>query len=239
MMLTDQNRVDDLRSFYGLLDELSETIGGPRTLASSHGRSDWPKRGVYFFFEPEEICHHSDHDLRVVRVGTHALKAGASSTLWERLAQHRGQVKNGGGNHRSSIFRLIVGASLMARDDYYACPTWGQGNSAPSAVRADEIDLEIEVSKVIGAMPLLWLAVDDDPGPQSVRGDIERNAIALLSNHAKEPLDPPSEQWLGAACNRAKVRSSGLWNSGHVDAVYDPRFLGLMATQVEKLRRSR
>jgi hypothetical protein len=36
--------------------------------------------------------------------------------LWGRLSQHRGYIKGGGGNHRGSIFRLIVGASLIERN---------------------------------------------------------------------------------------------------------------------------
>ena len=85
--------------------------------------------------------------------------------------------------------------------------------------------MEQAVSRAIGAMPLLWLSVDDEPGPESRRGFIERNAIALLSNFGKQPLDPPSRVWLGRDCNREKVRCSGLWNSNHVDEDYDPEFL--------------
>jgi hypothetical protein len=65
-----------------------------------------------------------------------------------------------------------------------------------------------------------------------VRGYIERNAIALLSNYNKAPLDPPSPGWLGCHYNRPgvrdaglRVRTSGLWNSNHVDEIYDPVFL--------------
>ena len=32
-------------------------------------------------------------------------------------------------------------------------------------------------------MPFLWLEVPDPPGPDSLRGYIERNAIVLLSNY--------------------------------------------------------
>jgi hypothetical protein len=32
-------------------------------------------------------------------------------------------------------------------------------------IRAGEVALECEVSGVIGAMPFLWLAIDDDAGP--------------------------------------------------------------------------
>ena len=140
---------------------------------------------------------------RIVRVGTHALKPGSKTNLWTRLSQHRGQENTGGGNHRGSIFRLIVGTALIARDGYQFA-TWGDGNSASADVRATELGLEREVSTVIGAMPFLWLAVDDDPGAESLRGDIERNAIALLSNFDKQPIDPPSAGWLGHWCDRER-----------------------------------
>jgi hypothetical protein len=161
---------------------------------------------------------------RIVRVGTHALKAGSTTRLWTRLSQHRGQASNGGGNHRGSIFRLIVGSALTARDGR-ACATWGIGTSANSEIRSSEISLERQVSRYIGMMPFVWIDIDDEPGAESLRGYIERNAIALLSNYDKEPIDSPSADWLGHYCDREKVRKSGLWNSNHVDDKYDPKFL--------------
>jgi hypothetical protein len=237
MPTPDATRSGHLLAFYCLLDQLAAAVGGPHTLASCNGRFAWPRRGIYFFFESGETRTHGVDGARVVRVGTHALTAGSSSTLWGRLSQHRGQAKSGGGNHRGSIFRLIVGTSLVERRSY-CFPTWGKGSSAPSAVRAGELGLELEVSEVIGAMPFLWLAVDDEPGPKSARGFIERNAIALLSNHGKVPLDPPSATWLGHACNREKVRRSGLWNSNHVEEACDPRFLDRMADLVANMAKS-
>ena len=38
-------------------------------------------------------------------------------------------------------------------------------------------------------MSFLWLPIGDEPGPNSRRGYMERNAIALLSNYGKDPLD--------------------------------------------------
>ncbi len=84
-------------------------------------------------------------------------------------------------------------------------------------------------------MPFIWLSVDDEPGPQSLRGFIERNAIALLSNYGKLPIDPPSDSWLGSYCTREKVRTSGLWNSNHVDESYDPAFPGTLASLVTRV----
>jgi hypothetical protein len=140
------------------------------------------------------------------------------------LSQHRGQSSTGGGNHRGSIFRLIVGAALIQRDGL-ECSTWGNGNTAERAVREGEIALEREVSRVIGAMTFLWLPIEDEAGPESKRGYIERNAIALLSNYDRPPLDPPLKQWLGHHSDRERVRKSSLWNQNHVDEVCDPAFL--------------
>ncbi|MDE0209489.1 MAG: hypothetical protein OXJ64_06360 [Boseongicola sp.] len=232
-------RADSLKRFYLLMDTLEERVAGMRRLSDCSGRMPWPKRGVYFFFEPGEIRTGSGTGPRVVRIGTHALKAGSMTTLWRRLSQHRGQVRSGGGNHRSSIFRLVMGTALMERDGI-GCATWDNRRIAASrAVRESEIALERVVSKVIGDMPFLWLAVEDEPGPDSMRGYIERNAIALLSSHGKEAIDPPSTSWLGRKCNREKVRIAGLWNSNHVDENCDPAFLDTLATLVEQVEKSK
>ena len=218
-----EERRQHLARFYLLLDRLKERQGGARRLSDCTGRMHWPRRGIYFFTEVGEDRSESGVGPRVVRVGTHALTSGSKSTLWGRLAQHKGQA-NGGGNHRGSIFRLIVGTAAIKRDTL-TYPSWGHGSTAARDIRQGEIVLERMVSTIIGAMPFLTLAIDDQPSPESLRGYIERNSIALLSNYEKTPLDPPSAQWLGHLCDRPKVRGSGLWNSNHVDEKYDPAFL--------------
>ena len=227
--LTDMNdeRIADIQTFYSLLALLERKTGGARMLVETSGRLRWPRRGVYFFMENSERRSSSGSGRRIVRVGTHALKAGSKTNLWTRLSQHRGQKNTGGGNHRGSIFRLIVGTALIARNGYQSA-TWGDGNSAAADIRGAELDLEREVSIIIGGMPFLWLEVGDEPGAESLRGDIERNAIALLSNFGKQPIDPPSAEWLGLWCGRERVRASGLWNSNHVNERYDPAFLERM-----------
>jgi hypothetical protein len=42
-------------------------------------------------------------------------------------------------------------------------------------------------------------------GMESLRGYVERNSIALLSNYQKPPLDPASPVWLGQRCDRERV----------------------------------
>ncbi len=90
------------------------------------------------------------------------------------------------------------------------------GNSAAKAVREGERDLEQAVSATVCDMSVLWLALEDEPGPDSLRGYIERNAIALLSNWKRQSVDPPSPGWLGHYSDREKVRQSGIWNSGDI-----------------------
>ncbi len=216
-------RLQHLTRFYAILDQLEKTIGGARRLVDCHGRMAWPTRGVYFFCEAGENRSDSGLGPRIVRVGTHALKRGGATTLWSRLSGHKGQ-RNGGGNHRGSIFRLIVGTALIGRDRL-ECSTWNVGNSAGRDIRVLELQMEQAVSEVVCSMPFLYLAIEHEPGPESMRGRIERNSIALLSNFDKSPLDPPSPRWLGHHCDRDRVKVSGLWNQNHVDENYDPAFL--------------
>ena len=196
------------------------------------------RRGVYFFFEKGEVRSTRDvtNRLRVVRVGTHALGDGEDTSLWSRLRSHRGVAKSGGGNHRGSIFRLLVGAALSQRESDLAIGSWGQGKTAPRAVLDGEHLLECRVSDLIRQMPLLWVEVPDDPGRKSIRGLIERNAVALLSNLGRQAaIDPASTGWLGHHCSGEPVRRSGLWNNHHVIQDYDPQFLDVLAHFVAKV----
>ncbi len=113
--------------------------------------------------------------------------------------------------------------------------SWGVGSGAGAAARKLGLDrarlreaeapLEREVSRRIGAMPFLWLRIDDPAGPGGDRGYVERNVIALLSNFARAPLDPPSAEWLGRHSDRERVRMSGLWNNDFVDGTPEAGFL--------------
>ncbi len=238
------SRLVDIIRFYTLLDRLEQSLGGTRTLEGSSGRQNWPLRGVYFFFEPGENRSHSGRGPRLVRIGTHALNAGSRTSLWSRLSQHRGTVSHGGGNHRGSIFRLLIGTAIKNRDGLDRIETWGvKSDKAQAAaqfglsrdkLRALESPLEVMVSRIIRSMPLLWLGIDDEPGPESDRGFIERNSISLLANYGKTPIDPHSSDWLGQHIDRTKVRSSGLWNSNHVNEEYQPDFLGRFEALIAK-----
>ena len=224
-------RLEDLIRFYNSMNRLENKIGRRRWLADCKGMK-WPERGVYFFMEDGEQRTDSGQGLRIVRVGTHALTSSSKTTLWQRLSQHKGSEKSGGGNHRGSIFRLLVGTSLDGEHQY---PAWKEKSVQPD-IRVTELPLEQKVSRTIRAMPFLWLAINDFPDPSRGRGYIERNSIALLSNAGKEKIDAPSTGWLGHACTQHElVKKSGLWNQDHVNRSPEPGFLDELDRLIDKM----
>jgi hypothetical protein len=218
--MNDEDRENDRRRLHDLLDQLADQQGGRRRLAECHGRLGWPSHGVYFFYEDGETT--TDGRPRVVRVGTHALTTTSRTTLWQRLRQHRGAVGGrnpGRGDHRGSIFRLHVGAALIRRDrlpDELLASWLAQ---KPATRHPHEPEVERAVSAIITAMPFTWLAVPNASDGRSARGDIERNAIALLAHSSS------SAGWLGRRATSSAVRASGLWNVNHVNEPYDRGFL--------------
>ncbi len=109
--------IADSHRFYALYSCISERTGGYRCFAACDGRMGRPGRGVYSLSESGEPRSDPACGLRVVRIGTHALEVASGTSLWTRLSQHRGSSRSRLGNHRGSIFRLIVGAALARRAD--------------------------------------------------------------------------------------------------------------------------
>lgn len=225
-------RLSDVDRFYRLIKRIENADSrGLRKLCECDGRT-LPNQGIYFFWQSGEARMSQPFENRIVRIGTHAVSAGSKSTLWNRLRTHRGG-ENGNGNHRGSIFRLHVGQSLIRKSGLEAeFPTWGVGQSAAKDVRAREAEIELEVSKLITDMPVLWIGVDDEASPDSDRAYLERNLIALLSGPTG-PFDLPSANWLGRWSSRNAISFSGLWNVNHVDEEYDPHTLNVLERYVE------
>jgi hypothetical protein len=219
----------DLDCFYALMARLAALPNQGRVIADYTGRSGWPARGVYFFREPGELRSTDEKIQRIVRVGTHAVSANSKSTLWGRLRAHRGG-RDGGGNHRGSIFRQHVGAALLAVDGQQLV-TWGNRQAASRQVREREDPHERRVSDYIGRLSVLWVSVPDAPGVASDRALIERNAIALLSNQMR-PVDGPSRRWLGCASQREEIRNCGLWNLDYTELTCDTRFLLVLESHI-------
>jgi hypothetical protein len=231
-------RRQDLDRFYSLLDDLEATVGGKRRLGNCDGRMNWPDRGVYFFFHPDET-RESSNQLRVTRIGTHAVSEGSSTSLWDRLRTHRGAQRGtyeGGGNHRGSVFRKRVGEALIQREGLEEeYPEWGIGSSAGRELRLDELEMERRVSEYVRGLPFLWVDIDDEPSPNSDRAYIERNAIALVSNYDKESIDPRREGWVGHHSPVTDIEQSGLWNINHVEEDYQPDFLETLEGYTDRM----
>ncbi|WP_338738557.1 hypothetical protein [Haloplanus salilacus] len=231
-------RPEDLDRFYSLLDDLEATVGGKRRLGNCDGRMRWPDRGVYFFFHPDESRAAVDQ-LRLTRVGTHAVSEGSSTSLWDRLRTHRGAQRGtyeGGGNHRGSVFRKRVGEAIVEREgleDRY--PEWGVGSSAGRELRLEELEMERQVSDYIRDLPFLWVDIDDEPSPESDRAYVEQNAIALVSNFDKESIDPRNQEWLGHHSPVTDIMQSGLWNINHVGEEYQPEFLDTLEGYITRM----
>lgn len=217
--------------FLRLMHPLWAAQSGGRRIAEATGRQAWPSRGVYFVLAGHGVAR--GQVPRIVRVGTHAVSQGSKTTLWNRLSTHRGTAA-GGGSHRSSIFRLHVGRAWTRYAEAETWPdSWAQGQSAPPGIRLAEARLEQQVSKLIGAMQVIWLDVDDEPGPESERAYLERNAIGLLSRLGL--LRPGTEvDWLGHSSSDWRIATSGLWNLNHVFRRPDRDFIDRLTTAVEK-----
>lgn len=235
-------RQDDLDRFYRLLDKLEQQVGGTRKLKNCSGYMDWPDRGVYFFLEPGETRESTDQ-LRVTRVGTHAVSEGSSTSLWDRLKQHYGTGSGSsnhphGGAHRGSVYRKRVGEAIIEKhdlhDDY---PDWDNRWSSidreRSEVRDEEYILERRVSTYIREQPFLWVNLDDEPSADSDRSYLEQNVIALLSNFDRQAVDPRGDGWLGRYSQSREIRESGLWNVNHVGEQYDREVLDLLENAVD------
>ena len=206
-----------LDRFYDLLDELEEKIGGRRRLGDCRGRMDWPKRGIYFFFEPGEMRAVNPVSSRVVRVG-------ASTALRKRIEKHKGVETRRGGDRRSSVFRRLVGDAIGQRNPELMPESWWQKEPVSPEMQELEYLHEIRVSEYLADMTLLFVYVPDASGADSME-TVESDAIALLSGYRKSSPDEPSSDWLGRHSTREKVRHSGLWNNNHVDKNCAPDFL--------------
>ncbi len=226
----NKDRIKDLDLMYSYVQRLNQGLSGGVKLGDTDGKMKWPNRGVYLFMENNEFRKTDPFESRIVRVGTHAVSQGSKSGLWNRLRTHRGAVDLSG-NHRGSIFRLHVGNSYLYKNELLS-DTWSKGQTASKEIKTVEKPIEVEVSKIIGNMKILWLSINDKPNKFSDRGFIEKNMVALLStfNHK---TDTASKDWLGNWNPHVHIKESSLWNVDYVENDYDPRFLEIFEKYVD------
>ncbi len=228
------SRLKDRRRFYALMDALCRRCGGMQFRRNARDRMSRFERGVCFFFDPSERRTDSGNGPRVVHIGTQAPTDPSGSALGTGFRQHRGTFESSqpdAGNGPHFAFGQHVGAAMVARKTEVpgAIASWGQESRG---LERREHLLEPGAGMYIGELPYLWLRVPDQPGGPDLQGIIQRNAIALLSNSGKRPLDPASEAWLGSYSDQPAIRDSHLWNVDHVDEIHDPAFLELVADLV-------
>ena len=201
--------IEDVSRFYDGISKLAKSTGGIRSFNECNGRMYWPRRGVYFIVDFNENHLVSNDFPRIVRVGTHALSEGVKSTLWQRLKNHKG-TKNGGGDHRNSIFRWHVDKDVRERERY----------------------IEQLVSAYIGQLGVVVLKVDDLPAATSNRAFIEKNAIALISS-INSSFSFSTVDWLGNYSSKDEIIDSCLWNVDYTDSGYDDTFIKTFEYHIE------
>jgi hypothetical protein len=153
--------------------------------ASPSATAIWTGRGGAYtsFSRWGEARSDTGDGMRVVRVGTDALKPNAGATLWGRLRQHRGSLKTGGGNHRASIFRLLVGTAIGRIWGDNSPITWGVGGSASEAARTMHCRFSIATSHVTGLTP---------PRHRGASGNLRPFVGGQLLRSCSPALSPPS-----------------------------------------------
>lgn len=220
----------DMARLTHYLKQLRKAQDGGRQFAATSGRMSWPARGVYVVLSADDSVSRLGMP-RIVRVGTHAVSVGSRTSLWDRLSTHRGTL-SGGGSHRSSIFRLHVGRAWTRAVPSDVWPSsWAEGQSASGEIRLNEVELEAQVSRVIGAMRVLWLDIDDQPGAASERAYVERNLIGMVSR-AGLLWGKDWHGWLGRHAADWRIATSGLWNLNHVYDKVDEDFIERFAHAV-------
>lgn len=217
-----------MNRFKILLKKLWRHQKGGIQIANCSGKTELPNRGIYFILDHQKSAKTMP---RIVRVGTHAVSHGAKTSLWNRLSTHRGTL-DGRGSHRSSIFRSHVGRAIMKKNPKTSWPTtWSVGQQAPAEIREQEVLLEREVSRHIGALGVLWLNVPDEPHANSDRAYIERGVIGLLSRFGL--LTPNTHgNWLGSYSHDWRIAASGIWNLDHIFSFPDPHLLDVLEKYV-------
>lgn len=230
--LRRQKRHDDICRSYAAFNALKKAYG-LRSLRDTM-QAVLPPQGVYFFFDPGEATNHSKDLPRLVRVGTHGVSAGSSATLRNRLRTHLG-TRLGLGNHRSSVFRLHVGQSIIERDSLQSdFPDWGKNQSASAAILKRETELEAIVSRYISNLLVLYVPISGQSAANNMRATIERQFLSLYTEDLLA-LEEPSATWLGRHSNKIAIRTTGLWNVRDVGRSYDPRFLDFIEQKIKKI----
>lgn len=244
--VSGSGRHKTLQSFYSELGTLAEQTGGPFYLNDCDGHQNWPTRGIYVFFSPDtDPAIDPVQEWHISRIGTVGDSAGSSSSLWERLRQHRGNVSGkygeGGGNHRGSIMRKHIGRAIIENEGLHdAHPHWGTAHrNLPDdidteSLREQEHSLEQRVSDYIRSLPFVVIDIPGEPGPDCDRVRIEKNLIALVSHARRTRPRLMRDGWIGHASPKPEIHKTGLWNIHHVSAMFTNSIVGELEPYIKQ-----
>jgi hypothetical protein len=163
--------------------------------------------GLYFFFEAGEENAHGQP--RITRIGNHPR---VQHRLVGRLQDHYKTVRDA---KNGSVFRRYLGGALLRRDGREPCLQPAPGHGHWEHGNLHECDqyaaYETRVTERLrSSFSFTCVEVKD----QVLRNRLERRLIASV---AQCSTCRPSEGWLGLDAYPGRVRTSGLWNSDHVD----------------------
>jgi hypothetical protein len=223
-------RFQDVSKFYRMMQDLQLNSSQLRLFSECSGAMNWPKRGLYIYFRENENRLFSGNNLKVIRVGTHAVSLSSASSLWQRIKTHQGNLQ-GIGNHRSSVFRMHIGSSILAKEKI-SLSSWGKNIEISKDQEKLELEIEREVTIYMNNMLISYLDIGDNPSKNSDRAYLEQNIIGLLSGPIA-PIDIADESWLGYYCDNYAVRRSSLWNVNHTRMEYDPDFFAVLQHYID------
>lgn len=228
------DRKNDILTFYQILERIQEKF--PARSLKDLDKSKLPQQGVYFFIDPREYRENKKSH-KVVRVGTHAARANSKANLYERLSTHKGNIDLTG-NHRFSVFRKLVGYSLI-KFDSLDFQYWGDRKKMGYRDVIDtEKPLEQKVSAYLYSLTFTVIEVLGPSAKDNDRALIEQNSIALLSNYNKTKIDSCSKNWLGllSMSRDDKVPKSELWNDRYVDKCYGNNYFKILEYHLSRMK---
>jgi hypothetical protein len=164
--------------------------------------------GLYFFYEDGETWQDGN---RIVRIGNHPR---VQDRLVDRLRDH---YNSRVGAKNFSVFRRYLGGALLRRDDpdhpcLQPAPGRGHWEQQGGAVCGRCAPVEQRVTELLRTrFSFRCIHIDD----MTLRNELEKRLIATV---AQSGDSAPTSGWLGRHAYPRLVRSTGLWNTQHVQA---------------------
>ncbi len=180
---------------YNLLERIPE-------IGFKSNKADLPLNGVYFAYEASESVNIGGNMFRrVVRIGSHL----GQGNLFNRIRSHYGQVNSLKGNSGRSVFRKLIGAAIIKRENI------GEVKLHDWLEETTPEEIEHKVSKYLrDNVTFRCIAIEK----KDERLEVESYLISLFAR-----IEPGKQSpgWLGNDSHCPKVRAYGIWNRKDTD----------------------